>query len=667
MQEFLTATIGWLQEHPHWAGIVVFAINVSESLVVIGLFVPGTVVMFGIGALVSLGAMGLGSTLAWAIAGALVGDGVSYVIGRRYREKLRIMWPFRRHPEWLSRAEGFFEKHGAKSVIFGRFAGPVRPIIPAVAGMMGMSAVRFYWANFLSAITWAPAYIFPGVVFGASMSLASKVATRLMIVLVLLLVLSWLTVVLVRRVYLFLQPKTQRIVLYLLAWSRAHPFFEGMTLSVLDPNSPEIKGLVELGVLLLIGSWVFFAVLLGELWHPQPLSLDYQVYYLLQGLRTAWADQGMVLISELADSLVNVAVAGVGLTWLAFQRHWLAASHWAAALALAVLVGFGLNYFLPGAIPRQEISAWEMRDVFPSTHALVVTTLYGFLAVLIAREVSPTWRRLPYMMVAVWILLVVISHLYLGRRWLSDIAGGVALGIAWSGFVGIAYRRRASTPIRFWKLLGVLVLALLTVGSGYVYTQHLEQIQKYEVRHTERALNLNSWWTKEWQSLAPYRVDWGGSTTAPMTLQVAGNLEGLVKHLREHGWQVADPPTAAGFLRFFVPNSDPSDLPLLPLAHDGRQEVVRLVQSGRNSSRLVLRFWQSGVYLMPGHIPLWIGNVARQQLAEPLGLATILKTELNYDAPLALLRPALVDFSWYEVRRSTPQGWRGTVFLIQVL
>ena len=205
MNGYVTAAITWLEQHPHEAGVAVFLVNLSESLVVVGLFVPGTLVMFGIGALVSVGAMGLQATLLWAIAGALAGDGISYLIGRHYHERLRILWPFRQHPEWLERAERFFERHGAKSVVFGRFAGPVRPIIPAVAGMMGMSAGRFYWANFLSAITWAPAYILPGVVFGASLGLATQVATRFLLTLVLLLLLLWLIGVLLNRVYVLLR------------------------------------------------------------------------------------------------------------------------------------------------------------------------------------------------------------------------------------------------------------------------------------------------------------------------------------------------------------------------------------------------------------------------------------------------------------------------------
>jgi len=63
--------------------------------------------------------------------------------------------------------------------LFGRFVGPVRPVIPAVAGMMQMPAGRFLAVNVASALVWAPAYLLPGIAFGASLELAAEVAGRL--------------------------------------------------------------------------------------------------------------------------------------------------------------------------------------------------------------------------------------------------------------------------------------------------------------------------------------------------------------------------------------------------------------------------------------------------------------------------------------------------------
>lgn len=59
----------------------IFLISLSESLAVVGLFIPGTVIMFGIGAVVATGSLELKPVLLLAIAGAVIGDGISYWLG----------------------------------------------------------------------------------------------------------------------------------------------------------------------------------------------------------------------------------------------------------------------------------------------------------------------------------------------------------------------------------------------------------------------------------------------------------------------------------------------------------------------------------------------------------------------------------------------------------
>jgi membrane protein DedA with SNARE-associated domain len=152
----------WIIDNPNWAGMAVFTISMCESLAVIGLFIPGIIAMSIIGGLVSADILAIVPTLLWAIGGAIAGDGISYYIGHHFRDHLPLYWPFRRFPQWLERGKSFFIAHGSKSIVIGRFVGPVRPFIPVVAGMMGMKPRTFLMANIFSAIIWAPIYMLPG-------------------------------------------------------------------------------------------------------------------------------------------------------------------------------------------------------------------------------------------------------------------------------------------------------------------------------------------------------------------------------------------------------------------------------------------------------------------------------------------------------------------------
>lgn len=160
--ETLQSMQDWIIANPHWAGAVVCALSAAESLAVVGLFIPGLIVMGIVGALVAAGVLDIVPTLLYAILGAVIGDGISYYLGYVFKDHLPNYWPFKNHPQWLERGKKFFIHYGSMSIVIGRFVGPVRPFIPVVAGMMHMSPRVFFLANVISAILWAPIYMLPG-------------------------------------------------------------------------------------------------------------------------------------------------------------------------------------------------------------------------------------------------------------------------------------------------------------------------------------------------------------------------------------------------------------------------------------------------------------------------------------------------------------------------
>lgn len=194
MMEYLGSLHDWIGAHAVWAGPVVFLVAMTESLALVGLIVPGAILMFGFGALIGSGRLEFWPIMLWAVAGAIVGDGLSYLLGRWLGPRLGQVPPFRQRPQLLEAGVDFFRSHGAKSIVLGRFVGPLRPVIPAVAGMLRMSASQFLITNVLSAVFWAPAYLLPGMVLAASLSLAAAVAGRLLTLGLLALLLGWLLI-----------------------------------------------------------------------------------------------------------------------------------------------------------------------------------------------------------------------------------------------------------------------------------------------------------------------------------------------------------------------------------------------------------------------------------------------------------------------------------------
>jgi membrane protein DedA with SNARE-associated domain len=128
--------IEFMRVHPAWAGFMTFWIALLESLPIFGYLLPGSLILTGIGLLIGAKFIPMWSITLSAIAGAIVGDGLSFLLGKHYHANIRQLWIFKRYIKWLDNGEEFFAKHGGKSVFLGRFFGPLRPMIPMIAGMM---------------------------------------------------------------------------------------------------------------------------------------------------------------------------------------------------------------------------------------------------------------------------------------------------------------------------------------------------------------------------------------------------------------------------------------------------------------------------------------------------------------------------------------------------
>ncbi|WP_348771468.1 DedA family protein [Azospirillum sp. SYSU D00513] len=153
---------GFIEAHADWAEAIVFLVAFAEGLTLVGLVIPGIVVLTAAGGLAAAGVLDFWTILLAITAGAILGDAASYWLGRRYGERLFQLWPFSRRPGLRGRGEAFFEKHGGKSVFLARFLGPLRAVVPTTAGMMGMPHRQFQVFNVLSAVIWAPLLMSPG-------------------------------------------------------------------------------------------------------------------------------------------------------------------------------------------------------------------------------------------------------------------------------------------------------------------------------------------------------------------------------------------------------------------------------------------------------------------------------------------------------------------------
>lgn len=158
--------IGLARHHQDIVTLIVFGLGLGESIPVLSLFIPSTVLFLGIGALYAeIG----GSYWHLALAGgggAFLGDVISFIFGWYFRHRLTTLWPFTRDPDLLPRSQAFFERWGTAGIFASKFLGAVRAFVPLTAGMMDMPWLLFALASLGSSLLWAGVLLAPG--FGVS-------------------------------------------------------------------------------------------------------------------------------------------------------------------------------------------------------------------------------------------------------------------------------------------------------------------------------------------------------------------------------------------------------------------------------------------------------------------------------------------------------------------
>jgi len=646
MESHLESLIGYFVDHPELALGVVFAAAVLEAVAVIGTVVPGSLIVFAGGVLVGLKALDPWLTCAVAITGAIIGDGLSYWLGHRYHEAIRSMWPMRNHPALFERGEAYFAAHGGKSVFFGRFLGPLRAVVPVIAGMLNMPAAQFYTMNILSAIAWAVSHLLPGVLFGASLELAGAVSSRLLALFAVLVVGLWLVAQIVRLALRLGGPYVRMIRNRIVAHARRRPgWMANLVLPLVDPARPESLSLLVAATLLIGGAWLFIGVVESFVRSDMLMQVDHSIYEWLQTTRTGWSDDIMVTIAALGSAYVTVAVIVAVSLWLLATRRWRTLAYWIAAVSFAELFVWVLTFGFERARPDARHAGVDPYT-FPSGHAALCIVVYGFLAFLLAHR-KPGWQKLAITMPALAVaLLITFARLYLGAHAFSDVAASLGLGLAWIGLLCIAYLNHVrERPLRAVPMLVIVTTTLAFFGSAYAHRYHDRDLQRYARAVTTRTIDFERWKSGEWRRLPQVRSELRGRGEEPFSAQWAASADEVAAVLAASGWRRPPPWRSRVSLLWLLPSTPLDELPVLPKLHQGQPPALTFVRPVDARNRLVIRLWRIA-NVSDGATtsrPLWAAVVTAEQARAEFGLIATARTTKDIATPLRAVEEAVRD------------------------
>jgi undecaprenyl-diphosphatase len=452
--DYFNAVEQWLIAHPTWVFIAIGLSAFIESLAIIGIVVPGVAILFAVAAVAGGIGLAIEFCLLAACLGAISGDVLSYYLGHHLGPHLKQRWPISHYPKAIQNGEIYFNKYGSISVMIGRFIGPLRPVLPMIAGMLKMPAPQFVSFNVLSSLIWAPVYILPGYLSGAARHILWP-ENSLMIFAALSITLTLVILVTHFTLKKFYQTGHQ-------------------------DNSISVQYLRTKAFFVLSLASFFFITLIQYTdvvrWFNE--NLLFSILTLREELPTLYSHI-LNQITMLGDQTYLIVMFSCATVYLLVLNYKPQAMFLACNGLLVWLCSLGLKETF--AVARPEWFAGRASSLaFPSGHTSGSLVLFASLGLILCFNQRLSLARPIWFACMAIAVLVGFSRLALGVHWFADILGGFTLGAS------IIYFSLIRRDVINWKMLGNvdskrLVLGLLLLTLVYQFAFKADSFALYSL------------------------------------------------------------------------------------------------------------------------------------------------------------------------------------------
>jgi undecaprenyl-diphosphatase len=329
----------------------------------------------------------------------------------------------------MAGAESYFQRYGIASLLVGRFIGPLRPMLPMVAGMCDMPFPRFFAVSLLAAAGWSLAYLLPGWATGAAFRLPLPEG-------------FWLEAGIVAAsiavmVGLSVNSSVRR-------HRRATIWIGGMSL------------------LILIGLFIGY---------PYLTALDNGVMTLVQEHRQPALDEIAVTLTLIGEFRNMLLFSALLVILLLLCKQWRQAVFAGATMLITAMANTGTKYFFARVRPEvlsDPLTTYSM----PSGHASGAFALFLTLGVLAGRGQPPRMRLTWLLIACIPAFSIALSRVYLGAHWPTDILAGAMLASCVCAAMLWLNQRQAplnAMPFKIWWLILPSMVALF----GFFVMRHL--------------------------------------------------------------------------------------------------------------------------------------------------------------------------------------------------
>lgn len=561
---------------------MILLVSLLESLAFVGVIIPGSLLVITAGFLSAHGYFDIGDLIWFAVIGAIIGDGISYYLGtkgtRFFRNENKIL-----KLSHLDRGKNFFKKHGNKSIFLGRFIGPVRPIIPFVAGLTKMDKKSFIFWNIISAFLWAAANLFLGYFFGGTAKSIEAWSTKsgvFTFFLFLILLFVWLVIKKSSKFFDFaksiaisikgaiLKNKDVRELI------KNHPIFFGFAMQRLNVRKFSGLPLTLLIIAFLYVSSILLGVAKNIITSGPIIAADARVENLLYAFRDFELVKIFTWITVLAKWQIIISFAAtVSLLFWFWKKKSYIVPLW------VTIAGSGLSNLI-GKIAfhrhRPEAALYaENTFSFPSGHSTIAVAFFGFIIYVLLRRARKWEYKINIFFGGSAVILAVgLSRLYLGVHFLSDVWGGYLLGLLWLvvGIVISEWLISLGKPPHYSPSRGIKIISFFLVAgqlafygvSAFNYSpdinKRIESFEPVTISETPDFLGGNG--------LPRFTETIIGESQDPISFIIAvKDDQSLIDSMMSAGWYLADRvdiSSVARLAKYAISKEDYPEAPMSP-------------------------------------------------------------------------------------------------------
>jgi len=548
-------------EHFHMIGYwIALLAALLETIIGVGLFIPGSTIILFTGALAAKGYFDLGDLLWFAVIGAILGDNINYFIGKKYGAKIfsKGFWVIK--PVHFKKGEEFFKKHGAPSVFIGRFIPSLKEIIPLIAGTFGMKRLPFMIWNILGAIGWSFVWVLSGYFLAQSLDLAIIWLTRagffLTILIAVFIIFYILKIVLIRKgkeLLSFLSSVWQSIKQAIIQNPEVQKFVNRhKTISKflqrrLDRNSFYGLPFTLLSLALLYAFSLFGGIIEDIINSDIIVSADIRVANLLAIFRNAELVNFFFWITLLGKWQVVLffTIATISILWLWKKRSYIIPL--LLCIAGSEIFTSAGKFIFHRVRPNAAIYP-ENSFSFPSGHATIAIAFYGFLAYMLIKT-ARQWKIKTNIFFASFLLIILIgfSRLYLGVHYVSDVWGGYLAGAIWLiiaiGFSEYFLYKKQEGGVIPKNTAKRLVSAGIILASVCFYVVFIlnYQMPASTAPAEVKQITISDSLTIFNADQSKYTETLLGDTQEPLSfIIIAKNDQQLIDLFEQAGWELAD-------------------------------------------------------------------------------------------------------------------------------